>query len=318
MNDPQPAAGTMPASGENPYASPAMSADLVAGVALPASPGKPRIWTVFVALGVMLFAFVAVNIVGGIGLVVWYFAQGGSRDRLQSDLLEFAVQPGPFLMLGLLGQLAIGGVAITAASFSPVPLAERLGLVKSRWTYSTTAVAILGSIVPFAVGLAGAFALTKVLDPDPSVEKMYAAMRPAWALPFLLFISLCPGFFEEMMFRGYVQRRLLERWSPGIAILFTSLVFAAVHLAPHAVLFALPLGIWLGILAWKSGSTWPGIICHALINGLWNVWQLGARFEIFPEDPPLALVVGVGAVGVFAFGAALWLMFRPAPVTELN
>jgi CAAX protease family protein len=316
MNDPQPAAGTMPASGENPYASPAMSADLVAEFALPAPPGKPRIWTVFVALGVMLFAFVAANIVGGIGLVVWYFAQGGSRERLQSDLLEFAVQPGPFLMLGLLGQLAIGGVAITAASLSPVPLAQRLGLVRSRWTYSTSAVAILGSIVPFGIGLASAYALSNVLDPDPSVEKMYAAMRPAWALPFLLFISLCPGFFEETMFRGYVQRRLLDRWKPWIAILFTSLVFALVHFAPHAILFAFPLGIWLGMLAWKSGSTWPGVICHALINGLWNVWQLGARFEIFPEDPPLALVVIVGALGVVGFAVALWLMFRPATITD--
>lgn len=316
MNDRQPADGNEQASIENPYASPAMSADLVADVALSAPPSKPRIWTVFVALGVMLCGFVAANIVGGIGLVFWYFAQGGNRERLQSDLLEFAVQPAPFLMLGLLGQLSIGGVAITAASLSPVPLAQRLGLVPSRWSYGTSAVAILGAIVPFGIGLASAYALSNVLDPDLSVEKMYAAMRPAWALPFLLFISLCPGFFEETMFRGYVQRRLLDRWKPWIAILFTSLVFALVHFAPHAILFAFPLGIWLGMLAWKSGSTWPGIICHALINGLWNVWQLGARFEILPDDPPLSMLVLLGVLGAGAFGASLWLMFRPSAAPD--
>jgi CAAX protease family protein len=302
---------------ENPYASSATAAEPAGPFpVLPPVPSKPRIWTVFAALGVMLVAFISVQIIGTIGVVVWYFAQGGRSDRIGTDLLEFVVQPGPFLLLGLLGQAALGGVAIAAAWLSPEPFKFRVGLVRPRWSPATTAIVLVGSLVPFGVGIAMAYALAEVLDPDPSVAKMYEAMRPGWAVPFLLFISLAPGFCEELMFRGYMQRRLLQRWNPWIAILFTSLVFAIVHIAPHAVLFAFPLGVWLGLMAWKSGSTWPGIICHASINGLWNVWQLGARFGIFPEELPLALPVALGIAGVAAFGASLWLMFGPRAVTQ--
>jgi membrane protease YdiL (CAAX protease family) len=317
MNEQQSAASDNKGSSENPYAPSAGAAELSGPFPFPPlSPTKPRVWTVFVALVVMLVAFVAAQIVGAIGLVAWYFAQGGTSDRIGTDLLEFAVQPGPFLLVGSIGQAAIGGVAIAAAWLSPVPLALRLGLVRPRWSAATSAVAIVGSIVPFAIGLAAAYGLAEVLPPDPSVAKMYEAMTPAWALPFLLFISLAPGFCEEMMFRGYVQRRLLERWPAWIAIGFTSLVFAIVHIVPHAVVFAFPLGIWLGMMAWKSGSIWPGIICHASINGLWNVWQLGVRFEIFPEDPPLALLVVLGVAGVTAFGASLRLMFGSTSTSQ--
>ncbi len=311
MNEHQPAAN-FAASSENPYASPVVAAELATPLAAAPS-ARPRIWTVFVvSLLVMPGALIASQVMGVVVLLAWYFAQGGTTSGLETDLIEFAVQPGPFLLLGLLGQLALGGVGIVAAWLSPVPFRERLGLVPPRWSLGTSAVAIVGSIVPFAIGIAGAYALAEVLAPDTSVEKMYAAMTPAWAVPFLLFISLAPGFFEEMMFRGYVQRRLLQRWHAGLAIFFTSFVFAIVHVSPHAIVFAFPLGIWLGMLAWKSGSTWPGIVCHAAINGLWNVWQLGVRFEIFPEDPPMLLVVGLSVLGIGAFGAALWAMFRPA------
>jgi len=297
-------------SSENPYASPAAAAELTASFVPAPPPTKPRIWTVFVALVVMLVAFLVANIIGGIGLVVWYFAQDGRTDRMQTDLLEFAVQPGPFLLMGILGQAALGGVALAAAWLSPEPLMRRLGLVRPHWSASTTSLAIVGSLGPFAIGITFAYSLAEVLDPDPSIEKMYEAMRPAWAVPFLLFISLVPGFCEEMMFRGYVQRRLLQRWKAWIAILFTSLVFAIVHIAPHAVVFAFPLGVWLGLMAWRSGSIWPGIICHASVNGLWNVWQLGVRFDVFPEEPPLALLIALGVLGVGAFGASLRSMYR--------
>jgi membrane protease YdiL (CAAX protease family) len=262
-----------------------------------------------VALLALVAALVAAQIVAAIGLVIWYFSQGGTSARIGAELLDVAVKPPAFILMALAGQLAIGAVAITAAILSPVPFAKRLGLVRPRWSATQCAIAIVGSIVPFAIGMAGAYALAEVIDPDPSIKKMYEAMTPAWALPFILFIALAPGFFEEIMFRGYVQQRLVKRWPAAAAILFTSFVFAIVHVAPHAIVFAFAVGIWLGMLAWQTGSTWPGIVCHAAINGLWNVWQLGVRFELFSEDPPLVLPIALGVIGVGAFAASLWLMF---------
>ena len=319
MNDDKPALRESPTGAlqgvpaANPYASSASVEEIATAYAAASKQTRPRIWTVFVALGAVVVAIVASQVVGAIGLVLWYFSQGGTPDRIGAELLDVAVQPPAFMLMALGGQLAIGVVAITAAWLSPIPLANRLGLVRPRWTAAQCGIGIVGSIVPFAIGIGGAYSLAEVLEPDPSVEKMYDAMTLAWALPFLLFIALAPGLFEELMFRGYVQRRLLERWPAAAAIGFTSLVFAIVHVAPHAVVFAFPVGIWLGLLARHTGSTWPGIVCHAAINGLWNVWQLGVRFELFPEDPPLVLLIALGFIGVSAFVVSLRLMFSRAP-----
>ena len=115
-----------------------------------------------------------------------------------------------------------------------------------------------------------------------------------------------------------MQRRLVERWSAAVGILITSLAFAIFHIQPHTVLFAFPLGIWLGMMAVKSGSIWPGIICHATVNGLWNIFQIGSQFGYFPEEPPLAVLIGVGTVGLVAFFWSLWWMIGPGPAGQAS
>jgi membrane protease YdiL (CAAX protease family) len=61
---------------------------------------------------------------------------------------------------------------------------------------------------------------------------MYERMTPVVAVPFVLFIAAFPGFNEELLFRGYIQRRLLARWSPWLAISVTSALFALMHVMP--------------------------------------------------------------------------------------
>jgi uncharacterized protein len=203
--------------------------------------------------------------------------------------------------------------AIVPAWLSPEPLPKRLGLVRPLLGVGQIAVLLVATLVPFAVGIAAAYALAEVIPPDPSVAAMYEKLTPQWVIPFLIFISLAPGFAEELLFRGYVQRRLLARWPAWLAIGLTSLAFALFHVMPHTVVFAFPVGVWLGLIAWKTGSTWPGIVCHALINGLWNVWQLGVRFELFAEEPPIWLLSALGVVGVATFGASLWILAARSP-----
>ncbi len=66
-------------------------------------------------------------------------------------------------------------------------------------------------------------------------------------------------------------------------------------------------------MAWRTGSVWPGIVCHAFVNGAWNVWQIGARMAGLSNLPPTpALVVG-GAVVLVCFVASCWLLVRASP-----
>ncbi len=83
----------------------------------------------------------------------------------------------------------------------------------------------------------------------------------------LLVVFLAP-FIEEIIFRGFLQKFLEERWRDITrAVLVTSLFFAVIHLNPYWVLQIYFLGLILGYLAWFTGSIFPPLILHAVNNG---------------------------------------------------
>jgi membrane protease YdiL (CAAX protease family) len=271
--------------------------------------GKPRIWTVWTAIAVVILAVIVSQILGGVLLVLWHFSTGGTTASIQTEIVQLATQPLAVMLISGLSQLAFAGVAVGAAWFSPQLLSQRLGYVRPWLPCWAISVAIVGSLVPLLIGVGMAVWLAQYVKPDPSIKLLYEKMTPAMALPFVLYIALAPGFCEETFFRGYVQRRLLERWTGWVAVLVTSVIFGIFHVMPHAILAALPLGIWLGILAWRTGSIWPGIACHAAVNGGWNVRNVGMSLGYFPKETPLAVVIGVAVVGLCAFVWSLSIMF---------
>jgi membrane protease YdiL (CAAX protease family) len=162
---------------------------------------------------------------------------------------------------------------------------------------------MLGSIAVLAVGVLFAVALTWIIPAPPIVEELYKAMKPEDAVPFVLFIAVLPGVIEELLFRGYVQRRLLERWHPATAILVSSTLFALVHLQPHHVVFAFPLGVWFGVIAWRTGSVYPSMLCHAFVNGGVNAWRMVVKFGEVSEA--IQMFVNVVAVLVGVLGLVM-------------
>ena len=73
---------------------------------------------------------------------------------------------------------------------------------------------------------------------------------------------------EEFLFRGWLQTRLERRFAPGTAIIATAVIFGLAHFQ----LFGLPVrvifGLTAGYLAWSTRSIWPGVILHAIYNGM--------------------------------------------------
>jgi membrane protease YdiL (CAAX protease family) len=295
----------------NPYeAGAVIAAEVVQEFQPPAR--RPRVWTVFVTIVAAFVAVIAVSFVGAIAFAVVLIAGGTSPANLQKPLIDLLTAPPAFIGLGLLTQGTLAAVALAAGWLSPQPLAQRLGFVRPRWAWWETLVANIGTLVPFAIGMSGAFALVEVLDPDPTAANLMKSMSVAWVAPYLLFISLAPGLSEEMLFRGYAQQRLIERWGGWTAILVTSMIFAIIHVAPHTVVFAFPVGIWLGLMAWRSGSVWPGVIAHAAINGLWNAYNIARQFDYLPEEPSWTALGVVGAIGTLAFAWSIAIMRRSA------
>ena len=86
---------------------------------------------------------------------------------------------------------------------------------------------------------------------------------------------------EELMFRGVLLSALMRRMSTAMAIVLSSLLFGAVHLAgldfqwyalPNLMLLAAAL-CWLRL---QSASLWPAMLAH----GVFNLFALVALFSL--------------------------------------
>ena len=107
----------------------------------------------------------------------------------------------------------------------------------------------------------------------------------------ILLTQLAVGASEEFLFRGLVLYTLLRAWghtrrgSLG-ALLVASLLFALLHLsdvltfqlsAPAALLLSLQtflVALWWGVLVMLSGSLWPAVLQHWLVNALAGIQGL--------------------------------------------
>lgn len=297
-----------PSESSNPFLSPAerrvpdeIAADNIAPTG-PSTlvPDPPRLWTTFAAFfgafGLMIvFSVIAI----GLYLAPTIVRLKGPPDP--NTLTKTLSTPVGFLVQAFPSQLAIALTVIVAATCSPVAFNQRLGFRNSGLTTVECLATGVGAFVPAVIGMCLAYLVSLVIPPDESVATLYESMTLGWAIPFVLFIALAPGFAEEMMMRGYMQRRFLQRWSPSLSIFVSAAMFALMHILPHTVVFAFPIGLWLGYVAWKTDSIWPTILGHALINGVWNILNISHQLVGY-SDNTYYIVSGVlCAIGVVGF-----------------
>ncbi len=94
---------------------------------------------------------------------------------------------------------------------------------------------------------------------------------PLWFV--LLVLAVTPAVCEEFLFRGFVLSSL-SRYSNTWAIIVSAVMFGLMHVLTSNILAVerfLPttfMGLILGFVAVRTGSLWPGILLHALHNGL--------------------------------------------------
>jgi len=275
----------------------------------------PRVWTVFLTLLLTIGAIVVAQIGLVMLLAIGMTAAGVPSQELGARLMKIVSHPAGFIGLGLVSQLLIGLAAVLPAKLSRTPMRQRLGLVAARlpnWGYP---VVMIASLLPASLGFLAAASLAEVIPPDNSVATLFEGMTPGWAIPFVLFISLAPGLMEELLFRGYLQTRLLQRWKPGFAIVVSSSLFALFHITPHSMALAFIAGLYLGVLAWRTGSIWPGVLCHAFINGSVNVLRLGEMFGAWSGSTSSVIAITLIGLSVVCFGVSVWLMIK-APSAE--
>ena len=118
--------------------------------------------------------------------------------------------------------------------------------------------------------------LTEIfLDADNSVE---------FLINFLM-IAILPAIGEELLFRGILQRYLIE-WikNKHIGVLITSILFSALHLQFFGFFPRLLLGIFFGYLLLWSRNLWLPILAHFINNGVAVIFYFIFGAEIVEKE----------------------------------
>lgn len=282
-----------------------MMAELVEPPPVP----KPHIWPcLIVAIIVLPIALV----IAGTVLVMAAFLDGGPEVlstpmRLQKWLGEYSETRLGLLVLVLPGQAVFLCMALGAALISPQRLTRRLGLRRGPLPLWTWIVFIIATPV---VGLASSQVLSLMVDEMSDQLKMMENMMQAHADGFLLglilIVAVVPGVVEELMFRGYLQTRLAERWNAVPAIVVSAIFFSLAHMDPLHMLGVIPLGLWLGAVAWRADSVWPAMFCHSANNA---VAVVGTKYDqmetlAFALDP---MTVAALAISLPAFLLSIYI-----------
>lgn len=220
------------------------------------------------ALGILFAAQIGVGIVIAVAFIVMDYMSGDSENAL-ANLIERMEYPWVLAGIVVLSELSFLAVTMGAARFSRQRTVTRLGLNRSALGWPAWPLLILSTL---GVGTIGQIILEATLgsigDSLTGFYQALADMEMSQLIPMALVLSVFPGVCEEMFFRGYMQRRFLQRWHPAVAIGITSVLFAAIHLDPYQALGVFLTGVWLGIVAWRTGSIWPGVACHIVMNFL--------------------------------------------------
>jgi len=100
-----------------------------------------------------------------------------------------------------------------------------------------------------------------------------------------LMIAILPAIGEELLFRGILQRYLIE-WlkNKHIGVLITSILFSALHLQFFGFFPRLLLGMFFGYLLLWSRNLWLPILAHFINNGVAVIFYYIFGAEIVEKE----------------------------------
>jgi membrane protease YdiL (CAAX protease family) len=249
---------------------------LVARV-LPLDPESP-VHVVALCVSVSLVAFAAGQQLSGD--VLAQVAGGASltpADIIPQELLFLAA--------------AVLGVGLFVRR-RPAEVAARLGWMRPSWWQIGLGLAAAGLFLAFSQGMD---LVAQQVTPDlarrtsAATGHLYGGLASPTGVAS---IALLPGICEEAFFRGALQ--------PRLGLLWTALVFAAVHAQYGLTLdlvVVLVLGLALGLIR-RYANTTTSTIAHVTYNGLAAVLLIGPWLLPFAFEAEGVLLAVLGGVAV--------------------
>lgn len=179
------------------------------------------------------------------------------------------ISPSPIgIVLGQVGYVLLPALALTFLLASSPRRTLRLSM--PRGSDLAIAVGLVVCLNPLQMQLSywveQIFPMSSALQ-----EALQHAIGPMNWPTALVVMALVPAVCEELAFRGFLLSGLESGQSQRSAIVISALLFGFMHVmvSVYQQLFnATLLGLVLGLLAVRSRSILPGIVLHALNNGL--------------------------------------------------
>jgi hypothetical protein len=115
------------------------------------------------------------------------------------------------------------------------------------------------------VGLIFGYTEYQILQPGSLVEEL--TWQQVWVPALVLMV--CTGFFEELLFRGLMQRVAREMLGVWGSILLVSLIFAVLHIGYQSLtdlVFVFVAGVFFGVMFEWTHSLIGITIAHGLTN----------------------------------------------------
>jgi len=236
------------------------------------------------------------------------------------DGLQPAWEISKFGALAVLGLtvLRVDGVRPTDLGLAPEGLWPAVGIFAGIWVILN----LLGIGIATATGIP--WGVDVLLDLPADWE-----MVPAPGVTTVVFQFLVVGFLEELVFRGYLQSKVIalvgdeSRSRIGFGIVVASLTFGLVHVpavvvaggSPAAVLFVVVARAGTGIAFGVLYELTHNIYYLMLLHGLGNTWVLAVDVNSLPVAGLATFIAGVAVIyPSSALAYRSWMAARDSPV----
>ncbi|MEM6469178.1 MAG: type II CAAX endopeptidase family protein [Planctomycetota bacterium] len=281
----------------------------------------PRVWPILLIIPTSLVAFLIASF---LAIPIAYVIATGTLDMglVRKDSLKTIMSSrAAFTFVVVMPQIALMTPALIASLLSPEPIRRRLGLVRGYWPYWTWVTAAITTPI---IGWISSIILGSLMSESESLQMMTDTFRQlgkgGFLIPLACIIGLTPAICEEVLFRGYVQTRLNQRIGPFFGIAVSSFLFAVFHMDPVQSLAVFPIGVYLGLISWKSGSLLPAMLGHFVNNAISVIAALlgpaSMDDTISPEFMLFIFVVGVAGLGSGAITTMVFFVYPRLARTE--
>lgn len=133
------------------------------------------------------------------------------------------------------------------------------------------------SVVAFVIGLLGLQLVFSELSnvimyylnlPQDVLEFLESLMPMGSGLSTFFLLVVVASLTEEIIFRGFILKGFLRNYGMKKAVLYSSILFALLHLSPLQIPGTFILGIVFALVAIDSKSLLTPILAHAYNNGI--------------------------------------------------